>query len=159
MIWGLLTDWLSTNSIFYIPRILIKSNFIIAKWKLSFTSTSRGGSKTEFPFGDNEIGLDQYSWYVKNAVGTQPVGQKSPNQFGLFDMYGNVWEWVEDCWNSTYSDAPTDGSALIIKDCVFRTLRGGSWVNRAYNLRSTYRFGTSNNEKNDRFGFRVARDN
>jgi formylglycine-generating enzyme required for sulfatase activity len=126
-----------------------------AEWEYA----ARGGTQTEFPFGDNDTGLDQYSWYVANASNTKPVGQKSPNQFGLFDMHGNVWEWVEDCWNPTYFGAPTDGQAWIIKDCVFRTLRGGSWINSAYSLRLAYRFGTFNSQKEDRYGFRVARDN
>ena len=52
-----------------------------------------------------------------------------PNAFELHDMHGNLWEWVQDCWNDTYQGAPADGTAWTIGDCERRVLRGGSWHN------------------------------
>ena len=64
-------------------------------------------------------------------VQTAPVGSFAANPFGLHDMHGNVWEWVEDCYQSNYDGAPTDGSARLSPDCtnhVNHVVRGGSWV-------------------------------
>ena len=58
---------------------------------------------------------------------TAPVGSFEPNAFGLHDVLGNVWEWVEDCWNDSYAGAPADGTAWTSGDCRRRVLRGGSW--------------------------------
>ncbi len=60
---------------------------------------------------------------------TLPVGSFAPNAFGLYDTYGNVWEWVQDCWNENYNNAPTNGSAWMSGDCSRALLRGGAWFN------------------------------
>jgi formylglycine-generating enzyme required for sulfatase activity len=57
---------------------------------------------------------------------THPVGEKQPNPWGLYDMHGNVREWVEDCWHDNYEGAPTDGSAWTQGSYSARVLRGGS---------------------------------
>ena len=90
---------------------------------------------------------------------TTPVGSFEPNRFGLYDVHGNVCEWVEDCWNESYDGAPTDGSAWESEDCdcAQRLLRGGSWVSGPQLLRSAYRFRGSAGSRNDLIGFRVAR--
>jgi formylglycine-generating enzyme required for sulfatase activity len=87
-----------------------------------------------------------------------PVGSFLPNAFGLYDMQGNVSEWVEDCWNDEYTTAaPTDGSAWVKGDCKGHVVRGGSWEDSATELRSAARTGGA---KDDRFytdGVRIAR--
>ena len=81
-----------------------------------------------------------------------------PNGFGLFDMPGNVWEWVEDCWHGSYEGAPRDGSAWTHGgDCGTRVLRGGSWYSLPRNLRSANRNRNTTANRNDNNGFRVAR--
>ncbi len=94
-----------------------------------------------------------------NAVdGPAPVGSYPPNMFGLHDMHGNVWEWVEDCWNPSHAGAPADGSARLSGDCNWRVLRGGSWLNGPGSIRSASRFRTSSEERAYHInGFRVAR--
>ncbi len=79
--------------------------------------------------------------------GAAPAGSYPPNAFGLHDMHGNVWEWVEDCWNPGHAGAPTDGSARLSGDCNWRVLRGGSWLNGPESLRSAARFRTSSEER------------
>jgi formylglycine-generating enzyme required for sulfatase activity len=124
---------------------------------------ARAGTQTAYPWGNN-IGKNNANcdgcgsqWDNKQ---TAPVGSFAPNQFGLYDMAGNVWVWTEDCLNFGYKGAPTDGSPWTSGD-YSRMLRGGSWNYSPDTLVSTFRLGgpargmgsggTSN------FGFRVAR--
>ena len=88
--------------------------------------------------------LDELAWYDENSGRTtHPVGQKRPNDWGLYDMLGNVWEWCEDQWHGNYDGAPNDGSAWIDKQAAsgsHRVRRGGSWANHARNCRCAYRY-------------------
>lgn len=119
-----------------------------------------------FPWGD--VADHAYANYGADAcctglasardqwVNTAPVGSFPANRFGLYDMHGNVYEWVEDCFNSNYSGAPSDGSAWTSSACSSRVIRDGSWgLNPAY-LRSANRNGSTPTDRNDLLGFRVA---
>ena len=88
---------------------------------------------------------------------TSPVGSYEANGFGLRDVLGNVWEWVEDCGSGSYDGAPADGSAWESGDCSERVLRGGSWAGTPGNLRSAYRYRASAGYREVDNGFRVAR--
>jgi sulfatase modifying factor 1 len=88
---------------------------------------------------------------------TSPVGSFPPNQFGLYDMLGNVMDWNEDCWNTNYSGAPTDGTAWQSGDCGRRVMRGGSWDASLSVVRSASRRGIPTFYRVTTFGFRVAR--
>ena len=85
------------------------------------------------------------------------VGSFNANTYGLYDVHGNVWEWVEDCWNDSYRGSPSDGSAWERGDCGRRVLRGGSWYDYPRSLRSAnpIRYDPGNRSYYD--GFRVAR--
>jgi formylglycine-generating enzyme required for sulfatase activity len=94
-----------------------------------------------------------------------PVGSFAGNGSGLYDMVGNVWEWVEDCYHPGYQvetpqgklDTPTDGSAWISGDCSRRVVRGGSWDNALVILRSANRSWSSTDDRLSHLGFRVGR--
>jgi len=90
-----------------------------------------------------------------------PVGSFGPNPFGLYDMLGNVWEWVDDCWNESYVGAPSDGGAWKSGDCSKHVLRGGSWSNVPVFVRSATRSRADVAERDFDYssyaGFRVAR--
>jgi formylglycine-generating enzyme required for sulfatase activity len=88
---------------------------------------------------------------------TASVGRYQANGFGLYDMLGNVWEWVEDCWNETYAGAPTDGRAWTQGECGRRVLRGGSWLNIPGHVRAAYRFWGTTGYRLNYAGLRVAR--
>jgi len=95
-------------------------------------------------------------------VHTAPVGSYEANAFGLYDVLGNVWEWVQDCWNGNYQGAPNDGSAWQSGDCSSHVLRGGSWDNYPGGLRSAHRIRASDHDPANYkirpiYGFRVAR--
>lgn len=124
-----------------------------AEWEYA----ARAGSQTEYPFGNSPEHLDKYAWYKANSGRkTHPVGQKLANGFGLHDIHGNVWEWVQDCWNESYEGAPSDGAALEQGDCSRRVLRGGSWFYAPEGLRSARRNWFFATGRNDIFGVRIA---
>jgi formylglycine-generating enzyme required for sulfatase activity len=121
------------------------------------------GAKQEVWAGiSEESQLGEYAVFSKNSGNrTAEVGGKRPNGFGLYDMSGNVWEWVEDCWHDNYTDAPNDGSAWLEKqggDCDVRVLRGGSWVNAAAKLRASFRDRYQAVNRSSLLGFRLAQD-
>ena len=129
---------------------------------------ARGGSQTVFGFGDtitSELAnYDARTGYNGGPTGefrerTMPAGSFAPNTFGLHDMHGNVWEWVEDCWNDTYTETkPRDGSAWLEGDCNGRIMRGGSWEDYSGEVRAAARVGSGADEHYWSDGFRVARD-
>jgi len=88
---------------------------------------------------------------------TQPVGQYEPNAFGVYDMHGNVYEWVEDCWNKDHSGAIGDGSPRTDGDCKFRVMKGGSWVTHGYQTRAAARIRYVMDYRYDDYGIRIAR--
>lgn len=127
---------------------------------------ARAGTTTPFYFGStistDQANYDGDSTYESGRKGinrqkTLPVGSFSSNRFGLHDVHGNVWEWVEDCWKDSYVGAPNDGSAWEGGDCVRRILRGGSWLDYPWLLRSGIRSGVTAGGWDNIHGFRVAR--
>jgi formylglycine-generating enzyme required for sulfatase activity len=93
----------------------------------------------------------------RDAKQTSPVGSFAANQFGLYDMAGNVFQWVQDCSHLNYNGAPTDGSPWISGDCNSRIGRGGSWVSDPQNLRAAARLGLPSDFRIVNLGFRVGR--
>ena len=138
-------DWLSTKTK-HEYRLLTES-----EWEYA----ARAGTTTAYHFGRTI--LPNQAQYAKD--GTAAVGSFPANSFGLHDMHGNVWEWVEDCWHFKYKDAPTDGSAWLSRCEGKRMARSGSWgtVNPDL-IRSAYRYRYSENYREYGLGFRVARD-
>jgi formylglycine-generating enzyme required for sulfatase activity len=121
---------------------------------------AHAGSANIYSWGDSiNCKLADYNDDKCNSKGTSPVKSYAKNKFGLYDMHGNVWEWVEDKWHNNYNEAPSNGSAWISGNSTHRVLRGGSWYQGAMELRSAFRdyFTPTNRAFNN--GFRLARDN
>ena len=135
-----------------------------AEWEY----VARAGTSTAFSTGvrlqpdhAHFDGTEIYNGSTREAtvrLQTQPVGGHAPNAFGLHDVHGNVWEWVEDCWNKSYAGAPSDGAAWTGPDCRLRVVRGGSWFDPPANLRSANRNAYPPIHDADYLGFRVARE-
>lgn len=118
---------------------------------------ARGGSQTEFFFGDDAKMLPDFAWFELNSnERTNPVGLKKPNAFGLFDIVGNVWEWCEDAWKGDYENFPADGSPFINEKQPRRAVRGGAWNMDAHRCRPSYRSFDWADAAHNRLGFRVA---
>ncbi|HVF35568.1 MAG TPA: formylglycine-generating enzyme family protein, partial [Candidatus Saccharimonadia bacterium] len=96
--------------------------------------------------------------YNDGYWGPAPSGKFAANAFGLFDVSGNVSEWVEDCWHDSYLRAPVDGSAWVNPGCGRRVVRGGSWGSAPEQTRSAFRLNAAADTRSARVGFRVARD-
>ena len=125
-----------------------------AEWEYA----TRAGSITQYFWGDDVKQANDYAWYEGNSGGIKSVGLKKPNQFGLHDMIGNAWEWVQDCWNPSYIGAPTDGSWWQKGDCSSRVLRSGLGEDGdPLQLTSANRGSGSSSDRSEFYGFRVAR--
>ena len=134
-----------------------------AEWEYA----ARAGTTTPFHFGESispsQANYDGDYTYGGGGRGqdrqqTVPVGSFGPNPFGLHDVHGNVWEWVQDCWNENYNGAPSDGRAWEVGDCSRRVLRGGSWYYEPRVLRSANRFrNTADIRSFNYYGCRIAR--
>ena len=122
-----------------------------AEWEYA----ARSGSRTRYSFGDEITPSDAN--YGENIGKTQPVGSYRANGYGLYDVHGNAWEWVQDCRNTSYAGAPNNEQARERGDCFRRVLRGGSWSSLSRNLRSANRYWFQTGYSNLNLGFRVAR--
>jgi len=137
----------------------------------------RGGRSTRYWWGDGppasvlenvsgekDVSRSRRHWsvafagYTDKFWGPAPVASFSPNHYGLFDIGGNVGEWVKDCWHDTYIRAPLDGEAWINPGCDQRVIRGAHWASSPDQARSAFRLFAKPNYHDARTGFRVAKD-
>lgn len=134
-----------------------------AEWEFA----ARGGAKTTYAWG-KQAGRAFANYGMETCCGpyaggedkwelASPVGSFPANGFGLYDMAGNVWEWVADCWEE--SPGPVNGSAREKPNCRMRMTRGGSWATLPQRMRPAFRQGTGAGERDNFIGFRVARAN
>lgn len=142
-----------------------------------FEYALRAGSTTRYPWGDGDpdkvVGNftgegdrspSRRSWssafprYSDGFWGPAPVRSFAADAFGLYDMEGNVSEWVEDCWHDNYVRAPRNSKAWVNPGCERRVVRGGSWGSDPDQVRSAFRLSAAGDARSARVGFRIARD-
>ncbi len=135
-----------------------------AEWEYA----ARAGNSTRYPWGNTAS--HEYMNYGEDSCcsglqegrdhwwNTGPVGSFAPNAFNLYDMTGNVLEWTQDCYNSSYTGAPTTGAAWTRGDCSRRILRGGSWYSSPRDSRSADRTPAVVGPRANNIGFRLARE-
>lgn len=124
-----------------IPGGLVLSLLSEAQWEYA----CRAGTETTRYRTD----IDAIAWHMENSGGeTHPVGEKSPNAWGLYDMLGNVWEWCQDAWTEDYSPAT--------KPSAHRVIRGGSWHDDARDVRAAFRYRHYPSDRLGGLGFRCA---
>jgi len=131
-----------------------------AEWEYA----ARAGTKSRWFFSPHEgempnDEMDQYAWWLNNSDDTtHVVGEKRANPWGLYDVYGNVAEWVQDCWYD-YTEKPWASLAREQQSCESHILRGGSWSSGVLALSSASRWQTSSRSLGDpQIGFRLAQD-
>jgi formylglycine-generating enzyme required for sulfatase activity len=140
-----------------------------AEWEYAARGRTSPGAYPRFWFGDEEKQLCRYGNFGDQEYGasnapcndgykyTSPAGRFEPNAFGLYDMFGNAWQWTADCWHSSYNGAPDDGSAWTAGcEDTGRVVRGGSWDYDLSFLRAGYR-NRYTADDSDYIGFRLAR--
>jgi formylglycine-generating enzyme required for sulfatase activity len=141
--------WLSAKA-HHQYRLLSESEYEYAE---------RAGTTTPYWWG---VSIQFVCWYAnfnECSGGTTAVGSYRPNAFGLDDMAGNGFEWVDDCWHPSYDGAPSDGSPWTTSGCSSRVMRGGAWfMIDPTPLRSSYRNLSNSSNRSEVIGFRVARD-
>lgn len=144
------TEWLSkkTKRLFRLPTE--------SEWEYA----ARAGTTTPYFTGDTLVNAGNCvgcggQWSGKSVA---PVGSFEPNEFGLYDTHGNVWEWVEDCWSDNYNGRTKSPAAVVIQGCRRHVLRGGSWYNDADYARSAYRGNEMSYYRDNGVGFRVVHE-
>ncbi|MCX7099617.1 MAG: SUMF1/EgtB/PvdO family nonheme iron enzyme [Methylococcales bacterium] len=126
-----------------------------AEWEYA----CRARANSRFYWGDNGQLAADYACFWGNSDGkTHSVGEKRPNAWGLYDMAGNVWEWVQDGYSDNYQQAQNDGKPYESANCAARVVRGGSWFNEYLLLRSANRFRIIPDLRSFDIGFRLAQD-
>jgi formylglycine-generating enzyme required for sulfatase activity len=148
-----------------------------SEWEYAARARTEPGSYPRYFFGNDDWALCRYgngadqttrstepgaaNWAVSPCTDgythTSPVGSFLANDFGLYDMFGNAWQWTEDCFNDNYGGALSDGSAWTFNDCSRRVLRGGAWDDNPPSVRSAVRNRVPANFRNTTYGFRVGR--
>ena len=126
-----------------------------AEWEYA----CRSGTTTLFFYGDDADKLDDYGWYSRNSnERAHPVATLKPNSWGLYDMHGNVWEWVEDDWHDPYEGAPNDSRAWVkAPRNTNRVFRGGAWDDDQGFARCAGRVGDDPGLRDDGLGFRCVK--
>jgi eukaryotic-like serine/threonine-protein kinase len=132
-----------------------------AEWEYA----ARAGATTRYYCGDDKACVDDIAWYRQNSdegnnniLRPHPVGQKTPNAFGLYDMLGNLMEWTADCAHDDFTGAPDDGAPWMTGDCTRHVFKGGSYNDEAEFLRVSNRYWDFEDMRGIADGFRCAKD-
>ena len=126
-----------------------------AEWEYA----ARAGSDDDYCYGNSEGSLSSYAWFGNLGYkgSSREVAQKTPNDWGLYDMHGNVWEWVQDWYDGTYYSNSPANNPQGPETGKYKVYRGGSFIGKAINLRSAVRFSAMPTSRTHDVGFRLVR--
>ncbi len=126
-----------------------------AEWEYA----ARAGSDDDYSFGDSPGSLSSYAWFGNLGYkgSSRDVAQKKPNDWGLYDVHGNVWEWVQDWYDGTYYSNSPANNPKGPETGKYRVYRGGSFIGKETNLRSAVRFSALPTTRTHDVGFRLVR--
>jgi len=143
----------------FLERLKVKTGYTFrlpseAEWEYA----ARGGQYNQNCTYAGSKRVKEVAWYNQNShEETKTLGRKFPNELGLYDMSGNVWEWCADDWHDNYEGAPVDGSAWVDAGRgSLRVYRGGSWFDDSRNCRSADRIAWYPDYRDGNLGFRLA---
>lgn len=127
-----------------------------AEWEYA----ARAGTRSVYYYGNDEENLHKYAWFGNEGYrgSSKEVAKKKPNPWGLYDMEGNVWEWVQDWYSDGYYAASPMNDPKGPEGGQYRVYRGGSWVSKAFNLRSALRYSGLPVTRSSDIGFRLLRE-
>jgi formylglycine-generating enzyme required for sulfatase activity len=127
-----------------------------AEWEYA----ARAGTQTVYSFGNDAKNLQDYGWFGNEGYGgdSHEVGQKKANPWGLVDVHGNVWEWVQDWYDPAYYQHSLESDPKGAETAQYKVYRGGSWVAKQSNLRSAVRYSGLPTTRSGDIGFRLVRE-
>jgi formylglycine-generating enzyme required for sulfatase activity len=127
-----------------------------AEWEYA----ARAGTQTAYSFGSDAKNSQDYAWFGNEGYGgdSHEVGQKKANPWGLVDIHGNVWEWVQDWYDPNYYQHSPETDPKGVENAQYKVYRGGSWVAKQSNLRSAARYSGLPTTRSGDIGFRLVRE-
>jgi formylglycine-generating enzyme required for sulfatase activity len=149
-------NWLDAKTFISRLNLYDSENYYRLPTEAEWEYAARAGTTTKFSFGDDEKLFNAYGWYTKNSYEAgyrhaHEVGLKRPNDWGLYDMHGNIWEWVDDWYHGSYAEPPSP-------DPTDRVLRGGGYDYAAKGSASAFRYHSLPIRTNHVIGFRLVRE-
>lgn len=138
----------------------VKDDFYRLPTEAEWEYAARAGTQTVYSFGDDSKSIRDYAWFGNEGYGgdTHEVGQKKTNPWGLVDIHGNVWEWVQDWYDPNYYQHGLETDPKGAETGQYKVYRGGSWVAKQNNLRSAVRYSGVPATRSGDIGFRLVRE-
>ena len=153
-------SWNDTQSFIEKLNDIEKSDIYRLPTEAEWEYAARAGTQTVYSFGDDIKTIQDYAWFGNEGYGgdTHEVGKKKPNAWGLLDMHGNVWEWVQDWYDPNYYQHSLEANPQGVENGQYKVYRGGSWVAKAPLLRSAVRYSGLPTTRSSDIGFRLVRE-
>lgn len=153
-------SWNDTQTFIEKLNDRVKGDFYRLPTEAEWEYAARAGTQTVYSFGDDAKNIREYSWFGNEGYNgdSHEVGQKKANPWGLVDIHGNVWEWVQDWYDPNYYQHSLETDPKGAESGQYKVYRGGSWVAKQVNLRSAVRYSGLPSTRSGDIGFRLVRE-